>query len=148
MNTVKMCQVQFYPKCEYELFVPILFDPFISSVDQEQLDKEINDLRKGLKAKVNRLNEMQGMRSISAVQVATCNTQICGSSLIFGEYVHLLLWWDHNEKNDIMSVFRLAQHLDWKHVWSSLINYSALFNLYTNWCVKKKTLFGFMESYI
>ncbi|KAM9860041.1 p53 and DNA damage-regulated protein 1 isoform 2-T2 [Aulostomus maculatus] len=25
--------------------------------DQEQLDKEINDLRKGLKAKVNRLNE-------------------------------------------------------------------------------------------
>ncbi|XP_035518210.1 p53 and DNA damage-regulated protein 1 [Morone saxatilis] len=28
--------------------------------DQEQLDKEINDLRKGLKAKVNRLNEMQG----------------------------------------------------------------------------------------
>ncbi|XP_041814906.1 p53 and DNA damage-regulated protein 1 isoform X2 [Chelmon rostratus] len=28
--------------------------------DQEQLDKEINDLRKGLKAKVNHLNEMQG----------------------------------------------------------------------------------------
>nr|XP_046237775.1 p53 and DNA damage-regulated protein 1 [Scatophagus argus] len=28
--------------------------------DQEQLDKEINDLRKGLKAKVNRLNEMEG----------------------------------------------------------------------------------------
>ncbi|XP_055364913.1 p53 and DNA damage-regulated protein 1 isoform X1 [Betta splendens] len=28
--------------------------------DQEQLDREINDLRKGLKAKVNRLNEMQG----------------------------------------------------------------------------------------
>ncbi|XP_073324964.1 p53 and DNA damage-regulated protein 1 [Pagrus major] len=28
--------------------------------DQEQLDMEINDLRKGLKAKVNHLNEMQG----------------------------------------------------------------------------------------
>ncbi|XP_010786945.1 p53 and DNA damage-regulated protein 1 [Notothenia coriiceps] len=28
--------------------------------DQEQLDKEINELRKGLKAKVNRLNELQG----------------------------------------------------------------------------------------
>uniref|UniRef100_UPI0037E9280F p53 and DNA damage-regulated protein 1 n=1 Tax=Semicossyphus pulcher TaxID=241346 RepID=UPI0037E9280F len=28
--------------------------------DQEQLDKEINDLRKGLKAKVNHLNEIQG----------------------------------------------------------------------------------------
>ncbi|XP_056130675.1 p53 and DNA damage-regulated protein 1 [Lampris incognitus] len=28
--------------------------------DQEQLDKEINDLRKGLKAKVNHLNETQG----------------------------------------------------------------------------------------
>ncbi|XP_040890081.1 p53 and DNA damage-regulated protein 1 [Toxotes jaculatrix] len=28
--------------------------------DQEQLDKEINELRKGLKEKVNRLNEMQG----------------------------------------------------------------------------------------
>ena len=39
-------------------------DLCVSSVDQEQLDKEINDLRKGLKAKVNRLNEMQGMRSI------------------------------------------------------------------------------------
>lgn len=32
----------------------------VSPVDQEQLDKEINDLRKGLKAKVNRLNELQG----------------------------------------------------------------------------------------
>ncbi|XP_034023245.1 p53 and DNA damage-regulated protein 1 [Thalassophryne amazonica] len=28
--------------------------------DQEQLDKEINDLRKELKAKVNHLNEIQG----------------------------------------------------------------------------------------
>ncbi|KAI3369649.1 hypothetical protein L3Q82_025359, partial [Scortum barcoo] len=28
--------------------------------DQEQLDRETNDLRKGLKAKINRLNEMQG----------------------------------------------------------------------------------------
>ncbi|KAF4107177.1 p53 and DNA damage-regulated protein 1 [Onychostoma macrolepis] len=28
--------------------------------DQEQLDKEITDLRKRLKAKVNRLNELQG----------------------------------------------------------------------------------------
>ncbi|XP_041639215.1 p53 and DNA damage-regulated protein 1 [Cheilinus undulatus] len=28
--------------------------------DQEQLDKEINDLRKALKAKVNHLNEIQG----------------------------------------------------------------------------------------
>ncbi|KAM9444241.1 p53 and DNA damage-regulated protein 1 [Clarias gariepinus] len=28
--------------------------------DQEQLDQEINDLRKGLKAKVNRLNDLQG----------------------------------------------------------------------------------------
>ncbi|KAI5622984.1 p53 and DNA damage-regulated protein 1, partial [Silurus asotus] len=28
--------------------------------DQEQLEKEINELRKGLKAKVNRLNDLQG----------------------------------------------------------------------------------------
>lgn len=28
--------------------------------DQEQLDKEISDLRKQLKAKVNRLNDLQG----------------------------------------------------------------------------------------
>ncbi|XP_060765821.1 p53 and DNA damage-regulated protein 1 [Neoarius graeffei] len=28
--------------------------------DQEQLEQEINDLRKGLKAKVNRLNDLQG----------------------------------------------------------------------------------------
>lgn len=40
---------------------------YFSSVDQEQLDKEINNLRKGLKAKVNRLNEMQGMMSVLAV---------------------------------------------------------------------------------
>ncbi|XP_032369901.1 p53 and DNA damage-regulated protein 1 isoform X2 [Etheostoma spectabile] len=32
----------------------------ISDSDQEQLDQEINELRKGLKAKVNLLNEMQG----------------------------------------------------------------------------------------
>ncbi|XP_029006549.1 p53 and DNA damage-regulated protein 1 isoform X2 [Betta splendens] len=32
----------------------------MADTDQEQLDREINDLRKGLKAKVNRLNEMQG----------------------------------------------------------------------------------------
>ena len=31
---------------------------------------EINDLRKGLKAKVNRLNEMQGMRSILVGRLA------------------------------------------------------------------------------
>uniref|UniRef100_A0A087XSJ6 p53 and DNA damage-regulated protein 1 n=1 Tax=Poecilia formosa TaxID=48698 RepID=A0A087XSJ6_POEFO len=31
-----------------------------SPVDQEQLDKEISDLRRSLKAKVNSLNEMQG----------------------------------------------------------------------------------------
>lgn len=37
------------------------FDLYFSCVDQEQLDAEINDLRKGLKAKVSRLNEMQGM---------------------------------------------------------------------------------------
>ncbi|XP_069031581.1 p53 and DNA damage-regulated protein 1 isoform X2 [Embiotoca jacksoni] len=31
--------------------------------DQEQLDKEINDLRKGLKAKVNGLNEIQALKA-------------------------------------------------------------------------------------
>jgi len=35
-----------------------------SCVDQEQLDKEINDLRKGLKGKVNHINEIQGMKRI------------------------------------------------------------------------------------
>lgn len=33
---------------------------YLCSTDQENLDKEINDLRKRLKAKVNRLNELQG----------------------------------------------------------------------------------------
>lgn len=36
----------------------------VCPTDQEQLDKEINELRKGLKAKVNHLNEIQGMESI------------------------------------------------------------------------------------
>ncbi|KAJ0023309.1 hypothetical protein NQD34_003208 [Periophthalmus magnuspinnatus] len=32
----------------------------LSNCDQEQLDKEINDLRKELKAKVNQLNDIEG----------------------------------------------------------------------------------------
>lgn len=39
------------------------------SSDQEQLDKEINDLRKGLKAKVNRLNVIQGNRRTHSMQI-------------------------------------------------------------------------------
>ncbi|KAM3877533.1 p53 and DNA damage-regulated protein 1 [Diretmus argenteus] len=38
--------------------------------DQEQLDKEINDLRKGLKAKVNRLNEIQGKPELSGYNLS------------------------------------------------------------------------------
>lgn len=34
--------------------------------DQEQLDKEISDLRKQLKAKVNRLNDLQGKAALPA----------------------------------------------------------------------------------
>ncbi|XP_077567887.1 p53 and DNA damage-regulated protein 1 [Stigmatopora nigra] len=34
--------------------------------DQEQLDTEMNDLHKGLKVKVNRLNEMQGKADLGA----------------------------------------------------------------------------------
>lgn len=37
---------------------------FCSSTDQEQLEQEINDLRKGLKEKVNRLNDLQGNQDI------------------------------------------------------------------------------------
>lgn len=36
------------------------------STDQEQLEKEINNIREGLKAKVSCLNEMQGMKRILA----------------------------------------------------------------------------------
>ncbi|XP_029989686.1 p53 and DNA damage-regulated protein 1 [Sphaeramia orbicularis] len=50
--------------------------------DQEQLDKEINDLRNGLKAKVNRLNEIQGkpelrgysLTSLSADELKAVNS--------------------------------------------------------------------------
>ncbi|XP_051966952.1 p53 and DNA damage-regulated protein 1 [Xyrauchen texanus] len=38
--------------------------------DQEQLDKEINDLRKRLKAKVNRLNEIQGKPELRGYNLA------------------------------------------------------------------------------
>ncbi|XP_067444528.1 p53 and DNA damage-regulated protein 1 [Thunnus thynnus] len=42
--------------------------------DQEQLDKEINDLRKGLKAKVNRLNEMQGKPELRGYNLSPMST--------------------------------------------------------------------------
>ncbi|KAA8593216.1 hypothetical protein FQN60_009332 [Etheostoma spectabile] len=37
--------------------------------DQEQLDQEINELRKGLKAKVNLLNEMQETSVVTELQM-------------------------------------------------------------------------------
>nr|XP_020473939.1 p53 and DNA damage-regulated protein 1 [Monopterus albus] len=42
--------------------------------DQEQLDKEINDLRKGLKAKVNRLNEIQGRPEVRGYNLSPLST--------------------------------------------------------------------------
>ncbi|XP_049441944.1 p53 and DNA damage-regulated protein 1 [Epinephelus fuscoguttatus] len=42
--------------------------------DQEQLDKEINDLRKGLKAKVNRLNEIQGKPELRGYNLSPLST--------------------------------------------------------------------------
>ncbi|XP_029286521.1 p53 and DNA damage-regulated protein 1 isoform X2 [Cottoperca gobio] len=44
------------------------------SEDQEQLDKEINELRKGLKAKVNRLNEMQGKPELRGYSLSPLST--------------------------------------------------------------------------
>lgn len=41
-------------------------DVILFPTDQEQLDKEITDLRKRLKAKVNRLNELQGRTVLPA----------------------------------------------------------------------------------
>ncbi|TNN79682.1 p53 and DNA damage-regulated protein 1 [Liparis tanakae] len=43
--------------------------------DQEQLDKEINDLRTGLKAKVNRLNEMQGKPQLRGYNLSPLSTE-------------------------------------------------------------------------
>eukprot|EP00064_Thunnus_orientalis_P000906 superscaffoldBa00000053_g907 len=45
--------------------------------DQEQLDKEINDLRKGLKAKVNRLNEMQVIAGAVAAVLCSHWPHLC-----------------------------------------------------------------------
>ncbi|XP_031156062.1 p53 and DNA damage-regulated protein 1 isoform X1 [Sander lucioperca] len=42
--------------------------------DQEQLDQEINELRKGLKAKVNRLNEMQGKPELRGYNLSPLST--------------------------------------------------------------------------
>nr|ACQ58385.1 p53 and DNA damage-regulated protein 1 [Anoplopoma fimbria] len=42
--------------------------------DQEQLDKEINNLRTGLKAKVNRLNEMQGKPELRGYNLSPLST--------------------------------------------------------------------------
>ncbi|XP_071350894.1 p53 and DNA damage-regulated protein 1 [Trachinotus anak] len=42
--------------------------------DQEQLEKEINDLRKELKAKVNRLNEMQGKPELRGYNLSPLST--------------------------------------------------------------------------
>ncbi|XP_062842929.1 p53 and DNA damage-regulated protein 1 [Trichomycterus rosablanca] len=38
--------------------------------DQEQLDQEINDLRKQLKAKVNRLNDLQGKPELTGYSLS------------------------------------------------------------------------------
>ncbi|XP_031156063.1 p53 and DNA damage-regulated protein 1 isoform X2 [Sander lucioperca] len=46
----------------------------ISDSDQEQLDQEINELRKGLKAKVNRLNEMQGKPELRGYNLSPLST--------------------------------------------------------------------------
>ncbi|MBN3309070.1 p53 and DNA damage-regulated protein 1 [Amia ocellicauda] len=43
--------------------------------DQEQLDKEINDLRKRLKAKVNRLNELQGKPELTGYNLSPLSTE-------------------------------------------------------------------------
>ncbi|KAM3621591.1 uncharacterized protein V6R79_013237 [Siganus canaliculatus] len=43
--------------------------------DQEQLDKEINDLRKGLKVKVNRLNEMQGKPELRGYNLSPLSSE-------------------------------------------------------------------------
>ncbi|XP_057702933.1 p53 and DNA damage-regulated protein 1 isoform X2 [Corythoichthys intestinalis] len=42
--------------------------------DQEQLDGELNDLHKGLKGKVNRLNELQGKPELSAYNLLPLST--------------------------------------------------------------------------
>ncbi|KAI7795373.1 p53 and DNA damage-regulated protein 1 [Triplophysa rosa] len=42
--------------------------------DQEQLDKEINDLRTRLKAKVNRLNEIQGKPDLRGYNLCPLNS--------------------------------------------------------------------------
>ncbi|CAG5984499.1 p53 and DNA damage-regulated protein 1 [Menidia menidia] len=42
--------------------------------DQEQLDKEINDLRKELKAKVNRLNEIEGKPELRGYNLSPLST--------------------------------------------------------------------------
>ncbi|XP_068172491.1 p53 and DNA damage-regulated protein 1 [Antennarius striatus] len=43
--------------------------------DQEQIDKEINDLRKELKAKVNRLNEIQGKPELRGYNLSPLSTE-------------------------------------------------------------------------
>ncbi|XP_077458117.1 p53 and DNA damage-regulated protein 1 isoform X2 [Stigmatopora argus] len=52
---VKVCLGQMFIKFQKSKMQEMIQE------DQEQLDTEINDLHKGLKVKVNRLNEMQGM---------------------------------------------------------------------------------------
>ncbi|XP_072239087.1 p53 and DNA damage-regulated protein 1 [Leuresthes tenuis] len=42
--------------------------------DQEQLDKEINDLRKGLKGKVNHINEIQGKPELRGYNLSPLST--------------------------------------------------------------------------
>lgn len=46
--------------CVFACVTPVVF----SFLDQQQLDEEIKALRKGLKEKVNRLNEIQGASSL------------------------------------------------------------------------------------
>ncbi|XP_035376337.1 p53 and DNA damage-regulated protein 1 isoform X4 [Electrophorus electricus] len=43
--------------------------------DQEQLDREINDLRKRLKAKVNRLNDLQGKPELQGYNLSPLSNE-------------------------------------------------------------------------
>ncbi|XP_053725327.1 p53 and DNA damage-regulated protein 1 isoform X2 [Synchiropus splendidus] len=43
--------------------------------DQEQLDKEIHELRKGLKVKVNRLNEIQGKPELRGYNLSPLSSE-------------------------------------------------------------------------
>lgn len=79
--------------CASARVTPVVF----SLIDQQQLDEEIKALRKGLKEKVNRLNEIQGASwSVDSWDYGKSSNQMCMcmmQSYVLGTCIYIVFFY-------------------------------------------------------